>query len=334
MPYTRQQKKLLLFGFVRLNYDDYIPTDIILLLLEWISTILYVTIEGDLMKKFWSDEKSNNKQYSIDLVDGISLGCTLTRDEHEISWDLKAISPINLSSVQVYIESGCLEIDNAVYKQTRSLTLSYTQTHFITPVPLCRDKDELTFYVDIESIWYNLEKEDGQKEKFSKYTLESPLYNSHIEYRWILEGDELTKFKNCIPGQWVFSPNFMNGCIGIFCTPKGDAVSTMRLRPRSLVMGIEFYKIPNKVASMHATTTFKTNICDDDGKEIECLSRGYYIYNCSTSHVDKNFTLNMFEKIKDKLEIVVIIDILEVRVPTSTLDKSQWHKYGVVEVNK
>ena len=335
MPYTREQKKLLLSGYTRLNYDGYVPIDIILLFLEWMSNILYVSIEGDAMQEFLNAKiKTEFKNENIvPINDDISLKYILIPKDSTsvVSWGISAI--FNDSSVleaEFYVESGCVEIANSVYKQTRQLGDTYTSTQPIVPFELCKNKEKLTFYVDAEFICFKAKGDDGKE--VQKYTIDSPIYDSHIEYKWLIEGDELIQFKNCVFAQWVYSPNFMNGCIGIFVTPKGE---TMTDEGPDLTFGIEFYKIPNKIKSMKVETLFKANIKDGDGIMFEHKQFDSYIRNGGTSIVDsEQHKPSIFDKVGDKLIIDIIIDIIDVKEFIQrkhvSIAKSEWHKYGVI----
>ena len=183
-----------------------------------------------------------------------------------------------------------------------------------------------------ELIEYQEKIDDDNKIMITKYMLDSPIYDSHIDYKWILEGEELKRFKNCIPGQWVFSPNFMNGSIGIFVTPNGNRTDESYER---ITFGIEFYKIPNRVSQLSADIKFVTNMVDNDGDKIECIRDGVSIYSSTTVHFNKSkhdLTPKKFTNFgKESLMINIIINVVQVVVVGDYVDKSDWHKYGVID---
>merc|ERR1712224_358417 len=96
----------------------------------------------------------------------------------------------------------------------------------------CLGLDHLTFFVDLELI--SFESADSKMVHVSK----CPVLECHIEYEWALRGDELVHFKESKMGEMVFSPNFGNGCISVYCTPKGF------LNAEDMRFGLEFHRLP------------------------------------------------------------------------------------------
>ena len=145
----------------------------------------------------------------------------------------------------------------------------------------------------------------------------------------------LQNFQNCERGQWVFSPTFVDGCIGIFCQPQSDGIIDDELS-----LGVEFYKLPEKCEYLSAEIELKTNIKDENGEFYVHNTIENYITIGSTVNVDyTRFTCQMFQGLSvDKLIFSAKIDIKNVRsswsMTTSCHDRADWVKYGIIDVGE
>ena len=155
----------------------------------------------------------------------------------------------------------------------------------------------LSFYIDIELL------------KYSKYNevihcIEPPIYDKHIEYKWIIDN---SKYK---AGDWTFSDNFMNGCLGLFCTPKGTSSSSSN---SPIALGCDFYKVPRDVEQLSIKLRFKTNIKHEDTyleKEKMIQGSAYIKSGSEVRIMDPRFTVKTFME-TEKIVVTVIIDISE-----------------------
>ena len=172
------------------------------------------------MEKFLSEPETDMDEklmIMIKMTDEISFACSLYPNgpvyPDEVSWVVKLITTIPyLEKVSTYFECGCEEIEHSLYKEKETKFGKSNPSVYLRMChpTKCRDKDKLTFYIDIDLICY-------QHPISNKiiYFGASPIYHSYIEYKWIIDNN---KYKT---GDWAFSSNFMNQSIGMYCTPKG-----------------------------------------------------------------------------------------------------------------
>merc|ERR1712154_147816 len=150
------------------------------------------------------------------------------------------------------------------------------------------------------------------------YIAECPQLDSHIEYQWILRGKELDNFKAAKMKEFVFSPNFGNGCISIYCTPKGYT------EPTDVRFGLEFHKLPNDMKRKSVQLELKTNIPTDNG-EFYGLKK-----DCNPSQGDpigldkEELTVKAMQSVNDRLVFGVIIDIVERKRESLICDDINW----------
>ena len=336
-----KQKLVALFtGYTRSNYVDEIPEEIILLFTKWYQNCLTIVIDGDLMKEFLSKEthKPLAQTFTTRLSDEIPLQCSIIPNNSDamVRLQLKVYgkSIYDAHLITFYLENCCEEINNSTFKETKKINLggadnSGTVKQQFFPLSLAKNKKKLTFHINAELICYHSDA-TFKPIYFSK----SPVYSSHIEYKWVLQDDALFNFKNCNLRQWIYSPNFMDGCIGIFCQPLSCIGNTNHL---DMILGVEFYKIPNEIRDMTVKVKFQTNIPldDADGDEFICYEDiEEEVVNGSTFYVN-NFKYRAFKEFMgDILNIKVSIDVVEVNILNQdgdvfVLEKSEWYKYGV-----
>ena len=316
---SRQERELLVAGFARCNYNENMPYDIILLFIEWINTTLYAIIQGNKMMEFKLQKHNEcmDQKYIIKMTEDISFECSLYPKGYgfydECSWKVKLITKNdNIHRVCAYLECGIEEVPNSIYKETTD-SFHYSEDESvvqeIVPFSKCNNKDTLTIYLYIQLISYTMasakDAVDVNNEfcdaiYSTKYLMESPVFDAHIEYEWIIDNNK------CLKGDWVFSLNFMNDCIGLFCTPKGKLSDGPDSR---ITLGIDFYQTPHSDESMEVKIRFETNVKFDDGTCLECERVNKWIADGSNVLVsDPRFTAERFEQM-ETIIIKVTIDI-------------------------
>ena len=258
--------------------------------------------------------------------------------------DIRLIAHVkydDMSKIVCYVENSCLEIPNSSFKETKTIYLngnttssSVLQTFF--PYSLAKNKEKLTFYLNAELISYELYSKDPQ------YLIESPIYYQHIDYKWIFKEKEFVNFRSCVPTQWLYSPNFMNGCIGIYMTDL--APEKEEDYSDDITLGIEFYKIPNQIENFDAEIKFVTNVpqynasSEGNNEFLGYSSIQYSVINgrtCTSQNISC-LALRNFEG--ETLRIQVIIDIINVTIDDKDgnlclLPKNDWYKYGIINNN-
>ena len=196
-----KEKLFALFsGYTRSNYVDEIPEEILLLFTKWYQNCLTIVIDGDLMKEFLSKEvdKPLDKTFKTKLSDKIPLECFIIPNTHNkmVILQLKInAKEIDANQITFYLENSCEEINNSTYKETKHVNLGgaeksgFVKQNFF-PLSLAENKKKLTFYINAELICYKAEATSKPI-----YLSKSPVYSSHIEYKWVLQDDQLLNFK-------------------------------------------------------------------------------------------------------------------------------------------
>ena len=334
-----KKRELLLYGFTRLNYKsnfESVPDDIISLFNKWISNAWYMILEGDKLNEFLSIKADNcmKETLTINITDEISFECSLFPDgqsyRDETCWCVRFItSNPNIKHPYAFIECGCEEIPNSIYKEpAKSFARGHDNANFLEMIPRskCQNINKLSFYIDIELISYEDDTE-------IKYLSPSPIYNSIIEYKWIIDNTK------CVKGDWIFSSNFMNQSIGMYCTPKGSKSDG----PNSIItFGIEFYKTPHAIQWLKCNIKLTTNIEKEDGEFVKFVpDEDDYEYvgdgsgiNLYGDKYDDDFQVGLFSKC-DRIEMILSIEITEIESKNGKIvDRTEWDKYGVIDLKQ
>eukprot|EP01084_Bolivina_argentea_P142099 249651_1 len=337
---TQQKKELLVSGYTRLNFKGTVPYELIIMFGHWLNNTLYINFSGDSLQKLVSRNHPKNI-HTIQFTNNISMDCIIhpniddyeskdtERDHKESDQILLEVipkAPPNVNVLNFYIECGCEEIFTSLSKQTSRHSFNtqlpvVTHYHTITSISNCKTKDKLTFFIVIELI--SIQEQSEPK----TYLIESPIYKSPIEYKWIVTHEILQQFKSCQLGDFVYSPNFGNGCISFFLTPKGW------MNERNLRFGIEFYKLPNKIDFIKVSAELKTNInCGDlmNCKLSEDIERGnaiFFFWGCSALTADAILSTQNDET----LEFTVKIIVADAFINDKSINKSEWYKYNMIE---
>lgn len=121
--HVKGTREMLLFGYVRLNYEKDVPNDVILIMNQFIDCPAYIFIQDDAMKEFQTavaGDKTSvamKDKYLIQLSHNVSLECTLYLDMWEIEPILtNPVAPIH--NARVHIECGCQQFPHVTTKAT------------------------------------------------------------------------------------------------------------------------------------------------------------------------------------------------------------------------
>ena len=187
MSLTRQRKNLLFSGYTRSYFTHEIPKDIICLLGIWLSSAAYMIIEHDKTKQFLSKKINECMELKImfKITDKISFECSLFplgKSNYNDSYVIWCVKPIitspDLEEVRVNFECGCDEIENSLFKERDK----FDEDSPIRDLPMifptkCKDKDKLSFYIDIDLVRY-------KNTKLNKciYHGVSPIFHSKFQF--------------------------------------------------------------------------------------------------------------------------------------------------------
>lgn len=147
-------KEFLCFGYVRLKCKQYIPSDIVWLILNMYGHIFTLSIDGELMDTFKRNEMNNTVYNACQLSEDISLifkiwpklgtnSCVVFNlEKGEDAYDVEC---------DCDIEFGYEEVPNSQKVEAVSLNSKYRKwiLRKIIPFSTIEDLNKLTFYVDI-----------------------------------------------------------------------------------------------------------------------------------------------------------------------------------------
>ena len=361
MGLTEWQRELLISGYTRTYYKRQLSSDILLLLSAWFDAILRTIVSKEYLYDFVCRNGKNfnypiDKTHIIQLDNLLYLECTLhakstplddSRIYTSLQWVLKLCNKdpnIKASSIYIYMEYGCEEMANSAHKETKLWRrINSGTTHILIPSILCKTnvyanqdtRDTLSFYLDAQLIRYNVISEPQSKNKMSvsKYYITSPLYSSHIEYKWIFN---YTKYEQvldaCSRGEKVYhySPEFMNGHIGMYfiLTPGYKNDRYPRIGQDRLVLKLQFLRVPLRCREMAADIQFVLSPGDDAISEAFDYRMNRIYHGAITDSVEcTEYIKRGFDK---DLNIKVIIDLIRVYdEDREWVEKCDWRKYGI-----
>ena len=292
---NKQRKWLLIYGYIRQNCkNNDIPNDISLLISKWYITAFCIYIKGDLMQGLL--KTGLHCKDEIILNGDISLRLSfIPRSFATVAMKL-SVSESTKSEiywVHTYYECGFENIPNTITKNRIKSRRQDPLIHFLAPYSLLESKRELCFYIDIELLGYSLVNEG----KFiPNPNIKSPAWKSYWIYDWILEDKVLYNFLNTVKSQTVFSPNFMDDCMGIMIEPK------CKDRP---TICIKLYKFPYGLKKLCMNFSLNINNWIYNNCWMPSITGGSYGFIIPPVSIP----ITIWNDIKDKLIISVTIHI-------------------------
>ena len=305
-------------------------------------TTLSISLEGDKLQELYSTKSDEEMEdvYKLSLTEHINMRCRVTGNESMVKLTMipENVDP-NIEYFVVHLEGKCEEIPWSTRKYTTTECLYDIDERFArAPIfinhDLCKNKDKLTLSVDAELICI---KYKSQEE--IKYFGHSPMFDSHMEIEWILEGEELDNFKDCMSNRKrIYSPNFLNDCIGMYCHFEDPHL------PLPYV-GVEFYRIPHGISAIEAAlkliVTIDGSAVDMEINEFEGINDDGSVekikddrdYETLIWKYDRRALFfvgdtSKFENVEETLGLKVVIDIRKVWIIQDIM-RDQWKNYGI-----
>ena len=355
---TQHRKELLLYGYVREQFEDItkIPNDIMKLFTDWFNDKFYIELSGDLIKEFSSTNVDDEMKdsYIIPIHKDISLKCKIIPSQSgKVRLNFQPISENKeILGFTIYLETKCEQIPTSMFREIKDFTNNNqhgfdTMSQMTALYSRCLKLDKLTFSVYVELVQIkkiqkqpvceqnghtdgdtNAQKEDPGPEMI--YFV-APIWNKIIEYEWIIEGEKMEEFELYQVDEWLFSPIFADNSIGLHMTPKGVGYSATQTN-----LGIEFYRIPKDVHSVKMSLKIKTNIMMQSNNEIYESKISGRVFSCgSWASLPRLYGGDMRETAKQfgRLEFKIRLTVEKVWLyhNKALLDESEWKNYGILD---
>eukprot|EP01084_Bolivina_argentea_P111665 199185_1 len=320
---STQQKRtqLLTFGYVKKEYNDIVPIQLIKLMQWFYDDYFYWILQNDQLNKF------KNAQYGEQIIcsksfkiKGITFQVvcypkgTTSKNDGFVVVRIAVINwPKHIEHITLYREMKC--------EQTAStLKILYKLTQYscrfgsrVCPISDLKDVQTIcfNFLVDIRSIKY--------KQCSNKMDYYSPMnkIQKYCKYKWNINGWLMEQCKKMVL-QLVHSPNFDNNnwCIMLF--PNGNK------REGTLSIGLNCLCIPHAVSSMEVKFALFMNedLIGKTTSQFRHLDTKYGFYHIMEFDAFKKKESISF---KAEVEIVNLYDKSGMIV-----DQKEWQTHGIM----
>ena len=332
--------RCLIFGYVKSNYVDNIPAEIIKIIQLLYDEHFYWKIQGDEMQKFLNTKNGqilyNKSTLTIKNIEFEFRLFPNGRKKNSMGFVhlcfLVKTMPSDIEQFILYLELSC----DTFQSESKSIAIGTNNTrrsNRLCMLSQCKNLNEIEFscLVKMLHIRYKQDKEN-QKTHF-----ETPIKMSkYTEYEWIIDDKEqIERIRNMDVGFGECSDNIDNNNWVIRVKPKG--FSRIPKYPGKMAIQILCLAVPFGIKSMDVEYSIQLS----DGEKViqmgQYVTRLMFVRNITSVYMNNRMSMEcpdvdvneLFDGRWIRIKVsIVIFDIYDMN--EDKIEKNQWQTYGIL----
>ena len=315
--------KSLVFGYVRSNYQLYIPEVIIKTFLLFYDPEITIKIKGN---NFYKLQKTNGNSITrkVKFNQYSSFILKLSNKKGLIGLSIKADMAQNVDYCSICFEILCVETQTvlaAFYKIGKERINANVFAYWSLRLSQGLQQQALTFKFNIRSLELKYKNDENKDEILFYPSLKARLLKQETRLNWDID---VNKLKDCIPGRCVCSKIMDN--YNIVCFPKG----IMQVAEDGFFAGIHLMSYPLNISKMVIVIKIifhvNASLYKEHEDEIEMKLSQYETkgLNCgfSVDGIDLKYTKEM--NIETKVVVKKLYDMNGMEIP-----EDEWKDHNV-----
>ena len=223
------KNKSLVFGYVRKNYNLYVPEVIVKACLLFFDPEVIIKFKGKDFKKFLSSQNGHfirsrikfNQQISFTLK--IYPNGSSDKNKGFVRLSLKTHIADNVTSCALLHEILCVETQSFVklfYKISKGMNNNKSKgSSYSLRLSECKQQKELTFKFMVHSLELKFKSDESKDEILFYPSLQARMLRQETSLNWNIDAKRMNKFKNCGKPQ-TFSSQLTDNW-KLLCRPNG-----------------------------------------------------------------------------------------------------------------